>query len=329
MVHMEKAKAYSYVRMSTDKQLHGDSLRRQTEASRLYAEKHGLELVTDFDLHDIGVSAYSGANLHGGKFGRFMEAVKAGKIDKGSYLLIDAFDRMSRQDPMDALEPLKEILKAGLVLVTMDDEQVYRGKMRTEQLFITLGKMIRANDESANKSRNVRKAWEAKRANANEIKMTARCPSWLRLTADRSKFEIIEERAQIVRRIFNEVNSGLGVYLIVRRLNAEKVPTFTPRAKGWALSTVNKVINSPSVIGNFQPNRLVNGKRIQRERLRSATILGSFLTRRMRAAQRIRFSRLTWPADDQKRSGGRKGKHYANLFSKLAVCSHCGQPRTI
>ncbi len=46
---MEKAKAYSYVRMSTDKQLHGDSLRRQTEASRLYAEKHGLELVTDFD----------------------------------------------------------------------------------------------------------------------------------------------------------------------------------------------------------------------------------------------------------------------------------------
>jgi len=323
---MEKPKAYSYVRMSTDKQLHGDSLRRQTEASRLYAEKHGLELVTDFDLHDIGVSAYSGANLHGGKFGRFMEAVKAGKIDKGSYLLIDAFDRMSRQDPMDALEPLKEILKAGLVLVTMDDEQVYRGKMRTEQLFITLGKMIRANDESANKSRNVRKAWEAKRANANEIKMTARCPSWLRLTADRSKFEIIEERAQIVRRIFNEVNSGLGVYLIVRRLNAEKVPTFTPRAKGWALSTVNKVINSPSVIGNFQPNRLVNGKRVPDGEIKAGYYPRIISDATYEAAQRIRFSRSTWPSDDQKGSGGRKGKHYANLFSKLAVCSHCGQP---
>lgn len=335
---MEKIKAYSYVRMSTDKQLHGDSFRRQTEASRFYAEKHGLELVTDFDLHDIGVSAYSGANLHGGKFGRFMEAVRAGKIDQGSYLLIDAFDRMSRQDPMDALEPLKEILKAGLILVTLDDEQVYRGKMRTEQLFITLGKMIRANDESANKSRNVRKAWEAKRTNANKIKMTARCPGWLRLTANREEFEVIEERAKIVRRIFNEVNSGLGTYTIVRQLNAENVPTFSKgkrkrkngieRDSRWALSTVNSIIKSPAVIGNFQPKKLVNGKRTPESELKLGYFPRIISDAVYEAAQRIRFSRMTNPSDGQKGSGGRKGKHYANLFSKLAICSCCDQPMT-
>lgn len=321
-----KPKAYSYVRMSTEVQLQGDSLRRQTEASRAYAKAHDLELVTDIDLHDIGVSAYSGDNVSHGKFGRFLKAVRAGQIQKGSYLLVESFDRISRQEPLTALESFKAIVEAGLVLVTLDDGQVYRDHIRTDQLLLSILKMVRANEESSLKAERVAKAWANKRANANSEKLTARCPSWLRLTADRSKFEIIEERAQIVRRIFNEVNSGLGVYLIVRRLNAEKVPTFTPRAKGWALSTVNKVINSPSVIGNFQPNRLVNGKRIPEGEIKVGYYPRIISDATYEAAQRIRFSRLTWPADDQKGSGGRKGKHYANLFSKLAVCSHCGQP---
>ena len=58
-----KPKAYSYVRMSTDIQLKGDSLRRQLEQSRDFAEKNDLELVEGSGLHDIGVSAFKGANI--------------------------------------------------------------------------------------------------------------------------------------------------------------------------------------------------------------------------------------------------------------------------
>jgi DNA invertase Pin-like site-specific DNA recombinase len=323
-----KLKAYSYIRMSTEAQLQGDSLRRQTEASRRYAEAHELELVTDVDLHDIGVSAYSGDNVSQGKFGRFLKAVRAGQIEKGSYLLVESFDRISRQTPLTALDSFKAIVEAGLVLVTLDDGQVYRDNIRTDQLLLSILKMVRANEESSLKGERVAKAWANKRANADSKKLTARCPSWLRLTADRSKFEIIEERAQIVRRIFNEVNSGLGVYTIVRRLNAEKVPTFTRWAKGWAHSTVNKVVNSPAVIGNFQPNRLVNGKRVPEGEIKVGYYPRIISDATYEAAQRIRFSRLTRPSDGQKGSGGRKGKHYANLFSKLAVCSHCGHAMT-
>lgn len=323
-----KHKAYSYVRMSTEAQLQGDSLHRQMEASRLYAEVHDLELVTDIDLHDIGVSAFSGDNLAHGKFGLFLDAIRAGKIERGSYLLVESFDRISRQEPLTALEPFKVIVEAGLVLVTLDDGQVYRGQIRTDQLLLSVLKMVRANEESSLKSMRVGKAWAEKRTKTGTEKMTARCPSWLRLTADRSKFEVIEDRAQVVRRIFNEFNSGLGVYTIVRRLNADKVPTFTPDAKGWALSTVNKVINSPAVIGNFQPHRLVNGKRVPDGELRIGYFPRIIPEATHQAAQRIRFSRSTRPLDGEKGSGGRKGKHYANLFSKLAICSHCDQPMT-
>lgn len=60
-----RPKAYSCIRMSTDVQLRGDSLRRQTEASRSYAEENGLDLVEDFKLEDIGVSAFHRRTLLG------------------------------------------------------------------------------------------------------------------------------------------------------------------------------------------------------------------------------------------------------------------------
>jgi DNA invertase Pin-like site-specific DNA recombinase len=36
--------AYSYLRFSTPEQMQGDSFRRQTEAAKVYAERHGLTL---------------------------------------------------------------------------------------------------------------------------------------------------------------------------------------------------------------------------------------------------------------------------------------------
>jgi len=58
-------KAYSYIRMSSETQLKGDSLRRQLAKSEKYAADNGLELIDTIDgvrLEDIGVSAYRGAH---------------------------------------------------------------------------------------------------------------------------------------------------------------------------------------------------------------------------------------------------------------------------
>ncbi|MGI9482713.1 MAG: recombinase family protein [Hyphomicrobiales bacterium] len=62
----KKPLAFSYVRMSSDSQLKGDSLRRQRELSRKYADENGLKLVEDYELDDIGVSAYRGDNIKEG-----------------------------------------------------------------------------------------------------------------------------------------------------------------------------------------------------------------------------------------------------------------------
>ena len=82
-----KPKAFSYIRMSSEGQLKGDSLRRQVERSKLYAAEHGLDLDETTSFNDIGVSAFRGKNLKQGALSRFKEAVLTKKIAPGSYRL--------------------------------------------------------------------------------------------------------------------------------------------------------------------------------------------------------------------------------------------------
>ncbi|MET4209071.1 recombinase family protein [Bradyrhizobium sp. LA2.1] len=320
----DRPKAYSYVRMSTEVQLKGDSLRRQREASRKYAELHSLELV-NFNLTDVNKSGYRGENVASGAFGKFLDDVRQGKIERGSYLLVESFDRMSRQEPIVALKPFIEIVEAGLVLVTLDDERVFKGKISFEDLIISIAKMSRANEESARKSDRLSQAWKAKRAVISQKKLTARCPSWLRLTPDRMGFEVLEDHAAVVRRIFDEAASGIGTFTIVRRLNEEGIPTFTGKG-GWQNSTVNKILSSAAAIGTFQPNRMEGGKRMpDGDPIRN--YFPRIVTQAVfEAAQRGRLERKTKPESGRQGSGGPKGKHLTNLFSKLAVCDYCRKP---
>lgn len=87
---------YSYVRFSSEKQLKGDSLRRQNELIDKYAKEKGLELDAEFRLVDLGVSAYRGQNLKEGKLGRFLQAIREKKVCAGSVLLVESLDRLTR-----------------------------------------------------------------------------------------------------------------------------------------------------------------------------------------------------------------------------------------
>ncbi|MFJ3056945.1 recombinase family protein [Herbaspirillum sp. NPDC087042] len=96
-------KAYSYIRMSTEIQQKGHSEQRQRELSENYAKLHGLELVDQSVYKDIGVSAFRSTNLESGALGQFVTALKSGKIARGSVLLVESLDRLSRDSSHIAL----------------------------------------------------------------------------------------------------------------------------------------------------------------------------------------------------------------------------------
>jgi hypothetical protein len=84
-------------------------------------------------------------------------------------------------------------------------------------------------------------AWKNKRARATaEGKpMTARCPSWLRLV-DRTHYEVVEERAKLVREIFADSAAGIGAHIITRRRNEANVEAFEGK-NGWQRSSVRSL----------------------------------------------------------------------------------------
>src|SRR5262245_49272109 len=97
-------RAYSYIRFSKRVQANGDSLRRQLEGTQAYCDRKGLLLDDGLRLHDLGVSAYRGKNADVGALATFLEAVRIGRVPKGSVLIIESLDRLSRSEIDDAFE---------------------------------------------------------------------------------------------------------------------------------------------------------------------------------------------------------------------------------
>ncbi len=309
--------AYSYIRMSTDAQLKGDSRRRQMAQSAEYARTHDLELLEGSQLEDIGVSAFKGANVRDGALGGFLRAIKDRKVVQGSYLLVESLDRLSRQEVLRSLSLFVEIINAGVNIVTLTDNRVYtREKVDVPDLIISLTIMSRAHEESRTKSQRVRAAWANKRANANTKPLTKWCPAWLKLSADRSRYEVNPGRAAVVRAIFEDTASGLGNFAITRRLNLNGVPTFGV-SHGWHNSYIAKIIANRAVLGEFQPSITgPDGKR---------TPVGEPISNYFpRIIEDDLFYRAQAGRAERRVSGkGRKGQYLTNIFSGLAFCAYC------
>jgi DNA invertase Pin-like site-specific DNA recombinase len=312
----ERPRAFSYVRMSTPGQLLGDSLRRQLEASRTYASTHGLELVEE-PLQDLGVSAYKGANVSEGSLGRFLDAVRSGKVPTGSFLLVESLDRISRQEIRKALTTFLSIIDAGINLVTLNDAHVYSAQTTdVTDLIVSLVAMSRAHGESLQKSQRVAAAWANKRKNASTRPLTANCPAWLRLNGDRSRFEVIETRADTVRYIFAESSAGIGSYTITRRLNEKRVPCLGP-GRGWQSSSVKHVLSNRAVLGEYQCHRYVNGNRVPD----GEPVKGYFPA----IIDETTFYRVQAGLGQRRGRGGRKGPSIVNLFAGgILTCAYCG-----
>lgn len=310
--------AYSYLRMSSAAQIKGDSLRRQLERSRTYAQKHGLQL--DESLRDLGVSAFRGKNHQEGALGRFLELVRDGRIASGSILIVESLDRISRQTPLEALEPFLALIRAGIKVVTLADEQCYDRERLVKEpwgLMVSLMIMMRAHDESQMKSQRCGAIWAQKQQNATSKKVTKRCPSWLRLSDDRTHFIVVPEMANVVRQIFEWTANGMGRFAVTKMLNQNGVPSLGgPR---WNASSIARLLKDPAVAGIYTPHTVKGGKRTATgERIAGyyPAIVTPDLVSRAHAEMASRAV---------ERSGGRRDGGYNNLFHGLVFCA-CGEP---
>lgn len=268
-------RAYSYVRFSTAEQLKGKSLERQTEAAVVYAAQHGLTLDTSLSLKDLGVSAFRGKNASSGALKIFLDRVADGTVPRGSFLLIETFDRMSRESAYDAQFTLQSIINEGVTVVTLTDSKQYSVEiMRSDpmSLIYSILLMSRSHEESATKSKRVADAWARKRQKLREGEtLTAHTPKWIRVRrlkdlrpGEQRKVELIPSRAKLVREMFELCLKGVGASKIAGMLNDRNVPCWSG-SRFWHQTYVRRCLLNRAAIGELQPAR---GKVEGRKRLR-------------------------------------------------------------
>lgn len=313
--------AYSYIRFSTKDQIRGDSQRRQYDAAKSFCLEKELELY-DKPFNDQGVSGYKDVGRPG--LDELLKAVEAEKIRSGDYIIIENLDRLSRKGISDTLELLNKILKKGVFIVDLHNNKILN-KDSTNDLGAVITIAVAADlayQESLKRSHRIGSSWQEKQKQALESgkPKTSRCPAWLTLNKNKNEFECIDEKVDIVKRIFDMSLSGIGRRKIRAILNSELVPTLVDSGnrvpKEWHTSTIQKLLSNPAVIGHLVPTKLLNGKRVED--------LDAMIKRYYPPIiDEGAFYQCQQARKNNNKTGGRRGKNFTNIFQGFAVCSSC------
>lgn len=293
----------------------GTSIKRQQDAAKEWCVKNDVELVEAFS--DEAISAFRGANRDDGALGVFIALVDAGKIEPGSYLVIEHFDRMSRDDPWNAVALLKKLVKdKGIRVVTLKPRpSVYNNESTGTDLQRALGQMDAAHAESENKSGYGKDEWAKRFKQARESKhhVGAAVSKWLVLKAEKDRkphetaYELCPVHAPIVKEIFDLYVAGNGNIRIAKILNERNVPRLG-RGVTWQVSTIGKIIKSKVAIGVFEPDD--NGPAIPD--YFPAVVSEDIFNRANRAVVQRRTCKITRQAA------------VFNVYQKVARCGACG-----
>jgi DNA invertase Pin-like site-specific DNA recombinase len=307
--------AYSYIRCSSREQLKGDSIRRQLAEAERYASKHGLAL-SEQGYRDLGVSAYHEKNLkEGSEFMALIKAIEDRKIPKGSTLIIENLDRLSRGFITNSLPLFMRIINAGVRIATITDEKCYDlASVNRNPMDLMMAVMIlsAANAESRKKNERITQAWQEAQKNADRVKIKTSFPSWLYLKGE--EFSIRKKETELVKRIFKMFVDGQATTRIARTLNEEGVKTFT--GKTWVATTIKFLLKNPAVIGEYHAGRRVAGKKVKTGQVVKGyypVVISPSVFHRVQARFKLNPARI-----------GRPQREDANLFAGIIKCPYCG-----
>jgi DNA invertase Pin-like site-specific DNA recombinase len=258
------ALAFSYIRFSRTMQKRGRSRQRQQEAFDNWCTKHGV-IPSDDTFLDEGKSGYTGDHVGPkGQLRRFLDLVEAGKIPRGSYLVVESLDRLGRDNVNFAQERLLSILNEGVNVVTLlDGEKIYHTGGSAADLIMSVLVMERANEESRSKAKRSKDNWEAAFALARgpERRPVGRqIPFWLEVVEldeldargkRKKEFRTRPEHVATIESIFDDCIAGHGFVVTAKRLNAEKAGAH--RAESWGASSVRDVLMNRAVLGEWTP----------------------------------------------------------------------------
>lgn len=324
--------SYIYRRFSTDEQEHGaaDTLLRQTLACEAFIAQKGWAAAGP-PLTDKGKSAFNGHHLlPDAELGKFVAAVHRGEITKGSVLVAERLDRLSRLPVPATMAWIHSLTSAGILIAIADTNDVYGVDQSMESFLTTAIRAGVSHEESRKKSDATTKSrrilWDsALNRTGKWVNLANRIPTWLEREPTLDGFKVVEERADIVRLIYQLSADGVGVNTITGYLNSTTPPTppfasairYKDRVHTWGRSAVRQILTSPTVEGDFRP---ISGPYF-------GQVIANFYPRIVSADI---VARAREDLSARRRTAGKSAASGStNLFAGVTKCGECGRRATL
>lgn len=246
---------YQYSRISTTLQKDGSGLQRQKEDTAKLIANLSKELdlpIFDKPLEDAGRSAFHGKHLEKGVFGVFLAAIDRGEVKRGSVLVVESLDRLSRQSPNIAQGMMLQIINSGVRIYTTIDDTMYDGNEEPAslmmKLIMSILKFSTAHEESAKKSHRSKRNVEQScikflEGDDSVVVLGGKPPAWMNADKTAKPDELRDVKEMISLR-----QKGYGYLSIAQEINKKY------KFNKWAVNTVTALLKSRALYGE----RVVN-----------------------------------------------------------------------
>lgn len=307
--------AIIYARFSKADQSKGHTIDRQIDNTRLVCDARNLAINPSLIFTEKGKSAFTGANRRKGSLLRKLEDEIEAGAHRGRTLVVEHLDRISRQGWKEVFGFLETCSQGGVDVATWDGSRLYPAGEEPPMgnVIEIVVKADSSREQSETKSKRVRLSFANKReeAEAGRAKAIAsRPPSWIRRLPDGQGYELIEDRADVVREAHRLAQAGHGTSMIAKIFNERAIPTWRKGSNGWHESYVGRMLTMRTAIGEYSSTAY--GTRILDYYPPVITVEEYNRTQAARATRAIPTAR------------GRRGTAQTNLFQGIARCGHCG-----
>jgi site-specific DNA recombinase len=235
-------RAALYARVSTDQQAERHTIDSQIRDLLTRAAADGHDIGEAFRFLDDG---HSGATLVRPALERLRDLVAMAAVD---VVYVHAPDRLARSYPHQAVL-VEEFAAAGTEIIFLNRPI---GQSAEDNLLLQLQGMFAEYE----RARLLERSRRGKRhlAQAGVVSVLGRAPYGYRFHGRRvgegeARFEVIEEKAEVVRRIFRWVAlDHLTLSAVCRRLFEAGIPSPTGKAR-WSRTSVHSLLANPAYVG--------------------------------------------------------------------------------
>lgn len=313
----------AYARVSTEKEEQEDSFERQVS--------YYTTLINSKPEWKFG-GIYADPGITGTRaekrpdFLRMIEDCRAGKINK---ILVKSISRFAR-NTVDALNYIRELKELG-ISIYFENENIDTLTPGGEVLITILAAM--AEQESRTMSTNIKWSYQKKFKNGEVTLNTSQMWGYIKTgrkdEEGKEIYEINEEEAAIVRRIYREYLSGLTAARICRGLEDDGILTKTGKKK-WQTSVIRSILSNEKYTGNAILGKTFKPDVLSKKRQKNMGQVPMYYAERTHPAIidqetfELVKAELERRKDEKAEAVGSSRYSSKYPFSGLLVCGECG-----